>query len=128
MFKKERSIDSFVYIKFPFRMADYNGFKELQLYHHKLNHKHNRRNSDMAIRMWGYFGINIKKIKEFFSQSKLEHEKLLVELRGHLPLEYQVSLNILLSAGCVSTFRTCVQVYLEILRYLFCFLPSFHVL
>ena len=85
-------------------MADYKGLKELQLYHHELNHKHNRRNSDMAIRMWGYFGINIKKIKEFFSQSKLEHEKLVVE--GHLPLEYQVSLNIWLSASCVSTFRT----------------------
>ena len=35
-------------------------------------------------------------------------------------------------AGCVSTFRTCVQVYLEtsleIFRFVFCFLPSFHAL
>ena len=33
-----------------------------------------------------------------------------------------------MSAGCVSTIRTCVQVYLEILRFVFCFLPSFHAL
>ena len=30
-----------------------------------------------------------------------------------------------MSAGCVSTFRTCVQVYLEWLPFVFCFLPSF---
>ena len=31
-----------------------------------------------------------------------------------------------MSAGCVSTFRTCVQGYLEWLPFVFCFLPSFH--
>ena len=31
-----------------------------------------------------------------------------------------------ISAGCVSTFRTCVQGYLEWLPFVFCFLPSFH--
>ena len=31
-------------------------------------------------------------------------------------------------AGCVSTFRTCVQSYLEWLPFVFCFLPSFHAL
>ena len=30
-----------------------------------------------------------------------------------------------MSAGCVSTFRTCVQGYLEWLPFVFCFLPSF---
>ena len=35
--KKEESIDSFVHIKFPFGMVDYNGLKQLQLYHHELN-------------------------------------------------------------------------------------------
>ena len=30
-----------------------------------------------------------------------------------------------MSAGCVSTFRTCVQDYLEWLPFVFCFLPSF---
>ena len=30
-----------------------------------------------------------------------------------------------MSAGCVSTFRTCVQGYLEWLPFIFCFLPSF---
>ena len=29
-----------------------------------------------------------------------------------------------MSAGCVSTFRTCVQGYLEWLPFVFCFLPS----
>ena len=33
-----------------------------------------------------------------------------------------------MSAGCVSTFRTCVQGYLEWLPFLFCFLPSLHAL
>ena len=32
---------------------------------------------------------------------------------------------ICMSAGCVSTFRTCVQGYLEWLPFVFCFLPSF---
>ena len=31
-----------------------------------------------------------------------------------------------MSAGCVSTFKTCVQGYLEWLLFVFCFLPSFH--
>ena len=31
-----------------------------------------------------------------------------------------------MSAGCGSTFRTCVQGYLEWLPFVFCFLPSFH--
>ena len=31
-----------------------------------------------------------------------------------------------MSAGCVSTFRTCVQGYLEWLPFVFCFLPSFY--
>ena len=31
-----------------------------------------------------------------------------------------------MSAGCLSTFRTCVQGYLEWLPFVFCFLPSFH--
>ena len=31
-----------------------------------------------------------------------------------------------MSAGCVSTFRTCVQGYLEWLPFVFCFLPSFN--
>ena len=31
-----------------------------------------------------------------------------------------------MSAGCVSTFRTCVQGYLEWLPFVFCFLHSFH--
>ena len=31
-----------------------------------------------------------------------------------------------MSAGCVSTFRTCVQGYLEWLSFVFCFLPSLH--
>ena len=31
-----------------------------------------------------------------------------------------------MSAGCVSTFRTCVQGYLEWLPFVFCFLPSLH--
>ena len=31
-----------------------------------------------------------------------------------------------MSAGCVSTFRTCVQIYLEWLPFVYCFLPSFH--
>ena len=30
-----------------------------------------------------------------------------------------------MSAGCVSTFRNCVQGYLEWLAFVFCFLPSF---
>ena len=38
------------------------------------------------------------------------------------------SVFIYMSAGCVSTFRTCVQVYLEIYLLSSCFLPSFHVL
>ena len=29
--------------KVPFGMVDYNGLKQLQLYHHKLNHKHNKK-------------------------------------------------------------------------------------
>ena len=33
-----------------------------------------------------------------------------------------------MSAGCVSTFRTCVQVYLEIYVLFSCFSPSFHVI
>ena len=33
-----------------------------------------------------------------------------------------------MSAGCVSTFRTCVQGYLEWLPFVFCCLPSFHAL
>ena len=33
-----------------------------------------------------------------------------------------------MSAGCVSTFRTCVQGYLEWLPFVFCFLPSLHAL
>ena len=36
------------------------------------------------------------------------------------------SLCSFMSAGCVSTFRTCVQGYLEWLPFVFCFLPSFH--
>ena len=31
-----------------------------------------------------------------------------------------------MSAGCVSSFRTCVQGYLEWLPFVFCFLLSFH--
>ena len=30
-----------------------------------------------------------------------------------------------MSADCVSTIRTCVQIYLEWLPFIFCFLPSF---
>ena len=53
--KEEVSIDILVYIKFPFGMVDYNGLKQFQLFHHELNHKtQQRRNSDMAIKTWGY--------------------------------------------------------------------------
>ena len=31
-----------------------------------------------------------------------------------------------MSTGCVSTFRSCVQGYLEWLPFVFCFLPSLH--
>ena len=34
--------------------------------------------------------------------------------------------SLCLSAGCVSTFRNCVQGYLEWLPLVFCFLPSLH--
>ena len=65
-----------MYIKFPFGMVDYNGLKQLELYHHELNLKHSKE----EIQTWlsecgGIYGINMK-IKEFFSQSKVENEKL----------------------------------------------------
>ena len=70
-----------MYIKFPFGMVDYNGLKQLQLYHHELNHKNNKEEIQTWLSEYGdIYGINIKKIKVFFSQSKLEHEKLLVNL------------------------------------------------
>ena len=36
--------------------------------------------------------------------------------------------SFIMSAGCVSTFRTCVPGYLEWLPFVFCFLPSLHAL
>ena len=81
--KEEVSIDNFVYIKFPFGMIDYNGLKQLQLYHFDLNRKHDKEKIQTWLSECGSIhGINMKKIKEFFSQSKLENEKVLVNLTG----------------------------------------------
>ena len=61
-------------------MVDYNRLKQLQLYHHESNHKHNKEEIQTWLSECGDIYGNIKKIKEFFSQSKIEHENLLVNL------------------------------------------------
>ena len=69
----EVRMKNFVFINFPFGLMDYNGLKQLQLYHCDLHHK-------SVIQTWlseagNIYGIHMKKIKEFFSLSKSEHEK-----------------------------------------------------
>ena len=49
-----------VYINFPFGMVDYNGLKQLQLYQHKLNHKHNKEEIQTLLsECEGIYGINM---------------------------------------------------------------------
>ena len=80
--QKEVSMKIFVYIKFPFGLLDYNGLKQLQLYHCDLNHKQVKEGIQTWLSETG--NINMKKIKEFFSLSKSEHENKLVNLtRDH---------------------------------------------
>ena len=64
----EVSMKNFVFIKFPFGLMDYNGLKQLQLYHCDLHHKSVKE----VIQTWlseagNIYGINMKKIKEFLA-------------------------------------------------------------
>ena len=79
--KKEVSIQLCVY-RVSFQNSRlYNGLKQIRLYHHKLNHKLNKEEIQTWLSEYGdIYGITMKKIKEFFSQSKVEHEKLLLNL------------------------------------------------
>ena len=61
--KKEVSFDNFVYIKFPFVMIDYNGLKQLQLYHYELNQNMSKNKFRQGSQNVGiFYGINTKKI------------------------------------------------------------------
>ena len=60
----EVSMKNFVYIKFPFGLMDYNGLKQLQLYHCDLHYK----SVEEGIQTWlsqtgNIYGINMKKLK-----------------------------------------------------------------
>ena len=66
--KKEVSIDSFVYIKFPFGMVDYNGLKQLQLYHHELNLKHSKEEIQTWLSECG--GIYGRKLRNSLASQK----------------------------------------------------------
>ena len=89
----EVSMKIFVYIKFPFGLMDYNGLKQLQLYHCDLHHKSVKEGIQTWLSQAGnIYGINMKKIKEFFSLSKSEHEKKLVNLtRDHWVTENEIN-------------------------------------
>ena len=85
--------DPVTYIKFPFGLMDYNGLKQLQLYHCDLHHKSVKEGIQTWLSQAGnIYGINMKKIKEFFSLSKSEHEKKLVNLtRDHWVTENEIN-------------------------------------
>ena len=83
--KKRETVcsDSYVYVKFPFGVINYDGLKDLQKYHQYLKDRAtDKQNQAWLSECESISDVNLKSIKDYFKRPKLDHEASLTNLTG----------------------------------------------